>query len=83
MPLLNPDCNAVADSRSGQENDSGVGTVLQLEESIVKWETSLPLDLNLESYLDNQVSRAENVMYRQAASPAPVRMNERQVMLIT
>lgn len=64
--LLNSDCNAVADSRSGRENDGGVAAVLQLEESIVKWETSLPLELRLESYPENQGMGAENVMYRQA-----------------
>lgn len=64
--LLNSDCNAVTVSRSGRENDSGVATVLQLEESIVKWETSLPLDLKLESYPNNQGIGGENVIYRQA-----------------
>lgn len=39
---------------------------MQLEESIVKWETSLPLDLRLESFKGKQAMRAENVAYRQA-----------------
>lgn len=64
--LLSSDFNAVPGSRSGRENDSDVATVLQLEESIVKWETSLPQDLKLESYPDNQRFGAENVIYRQA-----------------
>lgn len=64
--LLNSDCNAVAVSRSGRENDSGVATVLQLEESIGKWEKSLPLNLTLEGYPENQRIGEENVMYRQA-----------------
>jgi hypothetical protein len=39
---------------------------MQLEESIVKWEASLPLDLKLETFQETQADRAESVMYRQA-----------------
>lgn len=39
---------------------------MQLEESIVKWEKSLPWDLRLESFKGKQEMRAENVTYRQA-----------------
>ncbi|KAL2283642.1 hypothetical protein FJTKL_09709 [Diaporthe vaccinii] len=62
----NPDCNGLADPHVGRGNDSGVSTVMQLEESIVKWETSLPLDLRLENFMGKQATRAENVTYRQA-----------------
>lgn len=64
--LYSPDGNAVPDLRFGPENENGVGMVLQLDESIIKWETGIPSNLRIDSYPENQGSRAETVGYRQA-----------------
>ena len=62
----NSDYNATADPRLSRQNDGGIGAVMQLEEAIVQWETSLPLGLRLENFQENQENRASDVMYRQA-----------------
>jgi hypothetical protein len=39
---------------------------MQLDESIARWETSLPSELRLESFQEKHEMRADNVIYRQA-----------------
>lgn len=64
--LYSPDCNAMTNPRFGPENESGVGMVLQLDDSIMRWETGIEPGLTIESFPETQGSRAETVSYIQA-----------------
>lgn len=69
MVSRTPDCQAFTYGLGPpplREASDDFATIMQLDQYLVKWEESLPEDLNIDSFREDTVKTASNVIYRQS-----------------